>query len=45
MNAFMTTARAYELTRRGEFPCEVHRFGRIYRVKTSALLHALDSSG
>ncbi|WP_239310583.1 MULTISPECIES: helix-turn-helix domain-containing protein [unclassified Frankia] len=29
---------AYELARRGGFPCEVHRIGRLYRVNTSDLL-------
>nr|WP_322750265.1 MULTISPECIES: tyrosine-type recombinase/integrase [unclassified Frankia] len=32
------------VARRGEFPCEVHRIGRLYRVKTSNLLHALDTA-
>ncbi|WP_322779381.1 DNA-binding protein [Frankia sp. Cas4] len=35
---------AYELARRGDFPCEVHRIGRLYRIKTSNLLHTLDPS-
>ncbi|EIV91331.1 AlpA family transcriptional regulator [Frankia sp. QA3] len=32
---------AYELARAGEFPCPVRRYGRLYRVRTADLLHAL----
>lgn len=33
--------RAYELARTDEFPCEVFRVGRNYRVPTAALLARL----
>ncbi|WP_131787837.1 helix-turn-helix domain-containing protein [Protofrankia symbiont of Coriaria ruscifolia] len=35
---------AYELARRGDFPCPVHRIGRLYRVHTSDLLRTLDTT-
>jgi hypothetical protein len=34
--------KAYELARRGQFPCRVLRFGDTYRVPTAALLELLD---
>jgi hypothetical protein len=34
--------KAYDLARRGEFPCQVRRFGDTYRVPTAALLELLD---
>jgi hypothetical protein len=33
--------KAYELARRGEFPCRVIRVGEIYRVSTPALLELI----
>lgn len=33
--------KAYDLARRGEFPCPVFRIGDTYRVPTTALLHLL----
>ena len=33
--------KAYELARRGEFPCPVFRVGDTYRVPTTALLELL----
>ncbi len=32
---------AYELARRGEFPCRVLRVGRSYRVPTAGLMQVL----
>jgi hypothetical protein len=32
---------AYDLARRGEFPCPVHRTGRLYRVHTADILTTL----
>jgi hypothetical protein len=32
---------AYDLARRGQFPCRVLHLGRRYRVPTADLLHAL----
>jgi len=36
--------KAYELARRGEFPCPVIRVGDLYRVSTPDLLRLLDTS-
>jgi predicted DNA-binding transcriptional regulator AlpA len=36
---------AYELARADEFPCPVRRYGRLYRVRTADLLHALGLEG
>jgi excisionase family DNA binding protein len=36
--------KAYELVRRGEFPCDVFRVGETYRVPTAALLDLLGVS-
>jgi len=36
--------KAYELARRGEFPCLVIRVGDLYRVSTSDLLRLLGIS-
>jgi predicted DNA-binding transcriptional regulator AlpA len=32
---------AYELARKGQFPCPVHRHGRLYRVLASEVRTAL----
>ncbi|MCM3886817.1 helix-turn-helix domain-containing protein [Frankia sp. R82] len=32
---------AYELARAGDFPCPVHRYGRLYRIHTADLLTTL----
>ena len=32
---------SYELERRGEFPCAVHRLGRYYRVRKADLMLSL----
>jgi hypothetical protein len=34
--------KAYDLARRGEFPCHVFRVGDTYRVPTASLLQLLD---
>jgi hypothetical protein len=34
--------KAYELARRGEFPCHLFRIGDTYRVPTAALLKLLE---
>jgi hypothetical protein len=34
--------KAYELARRGEFPCQLFRIGDTYRVPTAALLKLLE---
>ena len=36
--------KAYELARRGEFPCPVIRVGDLYRVSTPDLLRLLGAS-
>ena len=33
--------KAYELARRGQFPCRVIRIGEIYRIPTAGLLELL----
>ncbi len=36
---------AYNLARDDDFPCPVRRYGRLYRVRTTDLLHALGLTG
>ncbi|WP_261576513.1 DNA-binding protein [Frankia gtarii] len=36
---------AYNLARADDFPCPVRRYGRLYRVRTTDLLHALGLTG